>query len=104
MKEITVKEMVKRIGNELVNVESIDIYGISVNMHKACISYDDTGVEMLTFAYGDQINGGMSISYDVEGCIDSVTYDEDNNSYTIQFSEYMADISISIAQKLRLIK
>ena len=37
MKEITVKEMVEKIGNEVVNVESFDVYGVSVNMHKVNI-------------------------------------------------------------------
>ena len=105
MKEITVKEMVEKIGNEVVNVESFDVYGVSVNMHKVNIEYDDTSVvKLLTFAYGDRINGGMSISYDVDGCIERGTYDEEDDSYTVEFNEYMTDIIISTVNKIRRIK
>ncbi len=105
MKEITVKEMIERIGNEVVDVESIDVYGVSVNMRKASIIYDeDATVKLLTFAYGDRINGGMSVSYEVDGCIERVTYDEEDDSYTVEFNEYMTDIIISTVNKIRRIK
>ena len=104
MREITVKEMVERIGNEVVDVESIDVYGVSVSMHKVRIDYDDNAeVKLLTFVYGDN-NGDMSISYEVDGCIECVTYDEEDDSYTIEFNEYMTDIIISTVNKIRRIK
>lgn len=77
------------------------MYGVSVNMHKVNIEYDDTSVvKLLTFAYGDRNNGGMSISYDVAGCIEHVMYDEKNDTYTIEFNEYMADIFITTTRKI----
>ena len=104
MKEITVKEMVERIGNEVVNVESIDVYGVSVCMHKVRIDYDDNAVvKLLTFVYGDN-NGDMSVSYEVNGCIERVTYDEEDDSFTVEFNEYMTDIIISTGIKIRRIK
>lgn len=106
MKEITVKEMMERIGNEVVDVESLDVYGVSVNMRKASIEYDDdAAVKLLTFAYGDRINGGMSVSYEVDGCIERVTYDEEDDCYIVEFNEYMTDIHITpIREIIRRIK
>jgi hypothetical protein len=105
MREITVKEMVERIGNEVVDVESIDVYGVSVNMSKASIVYDDEAiVKLLTFAHGDSINGGMSVSYEVDGCIECVTYDEEDDSFTVEFNEYMADLIVTTTRKIRRIK
>lgn len=101
MREVTVKEMVERIGNEVVNVESLDVYGVSVSMRKASIEYDDdAAVKLLTFAYGDRINGGMSVSYEVDGCIERVTYDEENDSYIVEFNEYMTDICINVVREI----
>lgn len=70
-------------------------------MHKENIEYDDMAVvELLTFAYGDRINGGMSIAYDVVGGIERVTCDEKDDTYAIEFNEYMADIYITTTHKI----
>lgn len=101
MKEITARELFEKIGNEVVDVESLDVYGVSVNMYKASISYDDdAAVKLLTFAYGDRINGGMSVSYEVDECIKRITYDEEDDSYIVEFNEYMTDICINVVHEI----
>lgn len=94
MKEITVKEMVERIRNEVVDVESMDGYGISVNMSKARIEYDKDMNE-LSFVAGNYNtpDGIGSISICIDDVVDYIRL-EDDGSYTIEFNQYIADIKI----------
>lgn len=104
MKEITVKEFAQEFQGKTVDVESVDVCGVSVSMSKASIDYDDGLVERLIFGYGDAINGGISVSYNVKDCIDSITYDESDSSYTIKFKTWMLpDILLSTTRKIRAI-
>lgn len=92
--EVTVREFVKAFEEMTVNVESIDGYGVSVNMTKARISYDGDFDE-LTFTSGNHnYEGVASISYNVEDCIECITIDEEDGAYTIEFSQYIPDIKI----------
>lgn len=92
--EATVQELVKAFEGMTVNVESSDDYGVSVNMTKAKISYDEDFDE-LTFTSGNHnYDGVASISYNVRDCIECITLDEDNGTYTIEFSQYMPDVEI----------
>lgn len=98
MKEITARELFEELQGELIEVESVDVYGVSVHMTKAGVDYDE-GLNMLTFGTGDCEHGISSVSYDVDDCIDSISYDEDNESYTIEFNYYMADVIVSKSNK-----
>lgn len=105
MRELTVKEFAQELEGKLVNVESLDVYGVSVRATRATIEYDeDAAVHMLTFVYGDQLNGGMSVSYEVDNCIERILYDEEDGSYQIQFNEYMSWLCIDIVRKITIVK
>lgn len=94
MREVTVKEFVKAFEGMTVNVESIDGYGVSVNITKARIDYDGDFNE-ITFTSGNHnYDCVASVSYNVADCIKSIMFDEDNGTYTIEFSQYMADVEI----------
>lgn len=101
MKKITVNEMVTALEGVLVNLESVDGYGVSVNMTKARVTYDGDFDE-ITFTSGNHNYDGIaSISYNVADCIEVITLDEDNGTYTIEFSQYMSDILISTTKIIR---
>lgn len=94
MTEVTVQEFVKAFEEMTVNVESIDGYGVSVNMTKARLTYDGDFDE-LTFTSGNHnYEGVASVSYHVKDCIECITFDEDNGTYTIEFSQYIPDVEI----------
>lgn len=94
MREVTVSEMVTALEGVLVNLERVDGYGCSVNMTKARLTYDGDFDE-ITFTSGNHnYEGVASVSYNVEDCIQCITLDEENETYTIEFSQYMPDVEI----------
>lgn len=94
MREVTVQELVKAFEEMTVNVESSDGYGVSINMTKAKISYDEDFDE-LTFTSGNHnYDGVASISYNVADCIECITFYESDRIYVIEFSQYMSDVEI----------
>ena len=101
MKEITVKEFVEELKGVTVEVESIDTYGVSVSFSKARIEYDEDMNE-LAFVSGkhDTQWGIGSVCYKIDECIDCISVD-DNGTYTIEFSQYMSDITITRTQTIR---
>lgn len=104
MKVITNKELVKALNGKTVEIESIDVYGVSVSMSKAEVSYDEL-CDRIIFTCGDYNHGGVgSVAYQMEECFESVTYDESDGSYTIEFNQFMADLVINTTRKIRKIK
>lgn len=94
MKEITVKEFMQAVNNGVYDVESMDTYGVHIEMSKARISYDEDFDE-INFTSGNHNKDGLgSITYNVENCIECISVDEESGVYTIEFSQYMADVEI----------
>lgn len=96
MREVTVKELVEAFENKLVSIESPEHYGISIEMDKARIEYDEDTDE-LTFTTGNYNHDGIgSISIDVEDSIDIIEIDdeEDEPVFVISFTGYMSDVTI----------
>lgn len=96
MREVTVKELVKAFEGKLVTIESPEHYGISIDMDKASIEYDEDTNE-LTFTAGNYNHGGIgSISIDVEDSIDIIEIDDDEDEpvFVISFTGYMSDVTI----------
>lgn len=95
MKKITNKELVEALNNKVVEIDFLDVYGVSVSMSKAKVSYDEV-CDRIVFTCGDYNYGGVgSIGYEMKESFESVTYDEEDGSYTIQFKQYMAEIIIT---------
>lgn len=94
MKEITMKEFMQAVNNGVYDVESVDIYGVHIEMSKARISYDVDFNELI-FTSGNHNESGLSsIAYNVEDCIECISVDEESRTYTIGFSQYMADVEV----------
>lgn len=101
MREITVRELAEALKGEHVEVISIDCYGISVSMTKARVTYEE-GVGLLAFTSGSHHHGGVgSVAYKVDDCLECISYDEERSEYTIKFSQYMPDITITKSQVIR---
>lgn len=94
MRKVTVKEFVEALKCEILEINADDIYGVTVQMSKARIEYDELMNE-LTFTAGNynSADGIGSVSYNGE-IITSIVLDEDTGEYTISFTEYMPDIII----------
>lgn len=97
MRKVTVKELVKAFENKIVSIESPEHYGISIDMDKARIEYDEDTDE-LTLTAGNYNHDGIgSISIDVVDSIDIIEIDdeEDEPVFVISFTGYMSDIRIT---------
>ncbi len=97
MKEVTIKEFVKDLQGKTIKAESADIYGVSISFSEARIEYDEN-MNILTFVAGNYNTpdgiGGVGIR--IDDVVDAIRI-EDDGSYTMQFNQYMADISIGIS-------
>ena len=96
MREVTVKEFVAVFEGRLVNLEAHEHYGISIDMDKASISYNEEDNE-LTFTAGNYNHDGIgSVSIDVKNCIESIETDDDEDEpfFVISFIGYMSNITV----------
>ena len=95
MKEVTIKELVNVLQGKTVKVESADIYGVNLSFSKAHIEYDED-MNILTFVAGNYNTpdgiGGVGIR--IDDVVDGIRL-EDDGSYTIEFNQYMADVTIT---------
>lgn len=102
MKEVTVKELVEAFEGKLVNIESPEQYGISIDMDKARIEYDEEYNE-LSFTAGNYNCGGIgTVSINVADSIERIEIDdeEDEPIFIISFTGYMSDITITRFQTI----
>lgn len=94
MREVTVKEFLKALEGEILEINAEDIYGVTIQMSKARMTYDEI-MNDLTFTAGsyNSADGIGSVTYDGE-IIESIMFDEDTDEYTVSFTEHMPDITI----------
>lgn len=94
MREVTVKEFATAFTGKTLEINADDRYGVTIQMSKARVSYDETMNE-LTFTNGNynSADGIGSVSYDSD-IIESIVFNENTGEYTISFTEYMPDITI----------
>lgn len=92
-REVSLKELVKTFEGKYINVLSVDYYGISIEVHKGTLEYEDDLKPELYLVNRDKEN---NVTGSV--CIDEefIEFIEENNGiYTISFSIGIADINIS---------
>ena len=94
MRKVTVKEFVETLKGEILEINADDSYGVTVQMSKARIDYDEL-MDSLTFTAGNynSADGIGSVTYDSD-IVESIVLAEDTGEYTISFTEYMPDITI----------
>lgn len=94
MREVSVRELVEALKGEILEINADDSYGVTVQMSKARIDYDEF-MDSLTFTAGNynSADGIGSVTYDSD-IVESIVLDEDTGEYTISFTEYMPDITI----------
>lgn len=106
MKEVTAKELAVAFEGKLVKIESPEHYGISIDMEKACIDYNED-LNELTFTAGNYNHDGIgSISIDVADSVDIIEVDdeEDEPVFVISFTGYMSDVTITRWKSLEELK
>lgn len=92
-REVTMKELAQAFEGKYVDVSSTDHYGITIEMTKGTIEYeDDLKPELWLVSRDSENNVTGSVCFD-EDVIESI--EESNGIYTIRFSMGMADIDIS---------
>ena len=92
-REVTMKELAQAFQGKYVNVSSADHYGISIEINKGTIEYEDDLKAELWLVNRDKDNNVTgSVCIDGES-IESI--EECNGTYTIRFNLGMADVDIS---------
>lgn len=92
-REVTVKELVAAFDGKYVNVSPMDHYGISIEIHKGTIEFeDDLKPELYLVSRDDEDRVTASICID-EDSIESI--EEYGGTYTLNFAFCMTSIEIS---------
>ena len=92
-KTVTMKEFAQAFQGKYVNVSSADHYGISIEINKGTIEYeDDLKPELWLVSRDSENNVTGSVTID-EDSIESI--EESNGTYTISFNIGMEDVDIS---------
>ena len=97
MREVTAKELAVAFEGKLVKIDSPEHYGISFDMEKACIDYNED-LNELTFTAGNYNPDGIgSVSINVNDSVDLIEVDdeEDEPVFVITFTGYMSDVTIT---------
>lgn len=92
-REVSMKELAQAFEGKYVNVSSSDHYGISIEITRGTIEYEDDLKPELWLVSRDSENnvtGSVTIDEDVIEAIE-----ESNGTYTISFTVGMADVDIS---------
>lgn len=92
-REVSLKELVAAFEGKYVNVSSVDHYGISIEVTRGTIEYEDDLKPELWLVNRDKENNVTgSVCIDGES-IEAI--EESNGTYTISCSIGIADIDIS---------
>lgn len=92
-REVSMKELAQAFEGKFINVSSTDHYGISIEMTRGTIEYeDDLKPELWLVSRDSENNVTGSVTFD-EDVIEAI--EESKRTYTISFTVGMADIDIS---------
>lgn len=96
MKEITARELATAFEGILTEVSPIDYYGITFEMSKARIEYNEEDKE-LCFTTGNYNKDGIGSVIIKEVRIDTIEHDEETDEYVISFedSDCIPDVTVS---------
>lgn len=92
-REVTIKELAQAFEGRYVNVSSVDSYGITIEMTRGTIEYEDDlkpELWLVSRDGGNSVTGSVTLDEDVIEAIE-----ESNGTYTISFTIGMADIDVS---------
>ena len=93
-REVLAKELVGIFDGKYITASSTDSYGITIEMARGTIGFeDDLGSSLYIISRDSENNVTGSICFD-EDMIDHIE-ESGNGTYTISFSIGMADIDIS---------
>lgn len=98
IREVSMKELAQAFKGKFINVSSTDHYGITIEMTRGTIEYeDDLKPELWLVSRDGENNVTGSVTFD-EDVIEAI--EESNGTYTISFNIGMADIDISAYKSL----
>lgn len=93
-REVTIKELAQAFEGRYVNVSSVDCYGITIEMTRGTIEYEDDlkpELWLVSRDGGNNVTGSVTLDEDVIEAIE----ENGGGTYTISFSVGMADIDVS---------
>lgn len=94
MEEITVKAFIEKVNNGVYQVESMNGYGIYINMVHVQFAYDETMNE-LTLLNVEDGSAVAEVSFKVDDSISCINIDnEEQDRFIIEFSLPISDLEI----------
>lgn len=94
MREVTAKELATAFKGVLTEVSPVDYYGITFEMSKARIEYNEENKE-LCFTAGNYNKDGIGSVIIREVHIDTIEFDEESDEYVISFEDSIPDVTVS---------
>ena len=94
MKEITARELATVFEGSLTEVSPVDYYGITFEMSKARIEYNEEDKE-LCFTMGNYSKDGIGSVIIKEELIETIEHDEETEVYVITFTSDIPDVTVT---------
>ena len=94
MKEITARELATAFEGILTEISPIDYYGITFEMSKARIEYNEEDKE-LCFTTGNYNKDGIGSVIIKEELIETIEHDEETEVYVITFTSDIPDVVVT---------
>lgn len=92
-KTVSMRELAQAFSRKYVSISPVDHYGVSIEMTRGTIEYeDDLKPELWLVSRDSENNVTGSVTLD-EDVIEAI--EESNGTYTISFTIAMADINVS---------
>jgi len=99
MKIITAKDLATTFNGILTEISPIDYYGITFEMSKARIEYNEEDKE-LCFTTGNYNKDGIGSVIIKEELIENIEHDEETEVYVISFTSDIPDVVVTIFEDL----
>ena len=94
MREVTAKEWATVFEGIFTEVSPVDYYGITFEMSKACIEYNEEDKE-LCFTTGNYNKDGIGSVIIKEELVDTIEHDEESEVYVITFISDIPDVVVT---------
>lgn len=94
MKEITARELATAFEGLLTEISPVDYYGITFEMSKARIEYNEEDKE-LCFTTGNYNKDGIGSVIIKEELIETIEHDEETEVYVITFTSDIPDVVVT---------
>ena len=94
MREITARELATVFEGSLTEVSPVDYYGITFEMSKARIEYNEEDKE-LCFTTGNYNKDGIGSVIIKESYIETIEHNEEDDEYVISFTSDITNVVVT---------